>query len=195
MALLARVRRPHLLARGIVALSWYLGLSAELGEAQSPSDPVQQEIEAAYLLNFTRYVEWPARSFATSNAVLKLCVTGADEFRPILERTVAGRRARGRPLQVLAPEVPAAAGECHVIYIGGGRTPAAQWLTALENRPILTVGAGADFRRRGGMIAFVVVNGTVRFEIDAERARRAGLQISSRVLALATHVADNGSQP
>ena len=194
MALLARIRRPFLLARGIVALGCYLGLWASAGEAQIPSDPIQQEIEAAYLLNFTRYVEWPAATFPASDAVVKLCVTAADEFRPILERAVAGRRARGRALQVLAPEVPDAAGECHVLYIGERRA-AAQWLAALEDTPILTVGAGSDFRRRGGMIAFVVLDGTVRFEIDADRARRAGLQISSRVLALATRLRTDEPAP
>lgn len=195
MALLARGRPPHLFPRGLVTLGWCLGLSASGAEAQVPRDPVQQEIEAAYVLNFTRYVEWPAASFPSAGAAVKLCVTGADEFRPILERAVAGRRTRGRALQVVAPEVPRAAGECHAIYIGETRAAAAQWLAALEDEPILTVGGGADFVRRGGMIGFVVVDGTVRFEINAERARRAGLQISSRVLALATRLHDSEPEP
>jgi hypothetical protein len=38
------------------------------------------------------------------------------------------------------------------------------------------------------MVAFVIVNETVRFEIDAAAVRRAGLEISSRVLALATRL-------
>jgi hypothetical protein len=38
------------------------------------------------------------------------------------------------------------------------------------------------------MVAFVLVDETLRFEIDAGAVRRVGLQISSRVLALATRV-------
>jgi hypothetical protein len=59
------------------------------------------------------------------------------------------------------------------------------WLAALRGNPVLTVGEGAGFLRAGGMVAFVIVDQTVRFLIDDAAARHAGLRISSRVLALA----------
>ena len=61
----------------------------------------------------------------------------------------------------------------------------ATWLAALRGTSTLTVGEGTDFLRRGGMIAFVIVDQTVRFLIDDRAARGSGLRISSRVLALA----------
>jgi hypothetical protein len=45
------------------------------------------------------------------------------------------------------------------------------------------------------MIAFVAVGETLRFEIDDAAARRHGLQISSRVLALATRVSGGPAGP
>lgn len=38
------------------------------------------------------------------------------------------------------------------------------------------------------MIGLVVVDATVRFEVNLDAVRRSGLQLSSRLLALATHV-------
>jgi hypothetical protein len=69
----------------------------------------------------------------------------------------------------------------------GAATPAVleSWLAALATEPTLTVGDGDGFIDAGGMIGFVIVDETVRFEINAAAARAARLQLSSRLLALA----------
>jgi hypothetical protein len=51
--------------------------------------------------------------------------------------------------------------------------------------PILTVGEDEPFARNGGIIHFVLKNGNVRLEIDLAAAKKAGLTISSRLLAVA----------
>ena len=51
--------------------------------------------------------------------------------------------------------------------------------------PILTVGEDAAFAQNGGIINFVPKNGNVRLEIDLFAAKKAGLTISSRLLAVA----------
>jgi hypothetical protein len=51
--------------------------------------------------------------------------------------------------------------------------------------PILTVGEDAAFAQNGGIINFVLKNGNVRLEIDLTAAKRAGLTIRSRLLAVA----------
>jgi hypothetical protein len=50
---------------------------------------------------------------------------------------------------------------------------------------VLTVGEGEEFLASGGIIGFVMVEETVRFAINQDAAHRAGLRVSSRVLALA----------
>jgi hypothetical protein len=51
--------------------------------------------------------------------------------------------------------------------------------------PILTVGEGESFARNGGIINFALKNGNVRLEIDLTAAKKAGLTISSKLLAVA----------
>jgi hypothetical protein len=46
----------------------------------------------------------------------------------------------------------------------------------------------AEITGREGMIHFVVVGGRVRFNVDLTAANAAGLQVSSRLLALAASV-------
>jgi hypothetical protein len=51
--------------------------------------------------------------------------------------------------------------------------------------PILTVGEDEPFAQNGGIIRFVLKNGNVRLAIDLNAAQKAGLTISSKLLAVA----------
>lgn len=187
MALLSRGRSPFLL-RWILALACGAGPVSSAASAQEPAGDLERQVKAAYLLNFTRYVEWPPGAFPTAEAPINLCLLGADEFAEVLQRTVEGRRSAGRPVRVLRPDTPAQADACHLAYVAGRTAERDQWMRAIGALPTLTVGEGSRFLDRGGMIGFVIVNETVRFEIDVDAARKAGLQISSRVLTLATRL-------
>jgi hypothetical protein len=56
---------------------------------------------------------------------------------------------------------------------------------------VLTVGETEDFAEDGGMIAFLVEENKIRFEINLEAADKAKLKISSKLLALAKTVIGN----
>jgi hypothetical protein len=72
----------------------------------------------------------------------------------------------------------------------GAATPAVleSWLAALATEPTLTVGDTESFVDAGGMIGFVILDETVRFEINLPAVRIGRLQLSSRLLSLATRL-------
>ena len=184
MAVLSQGSRGLRHARSVLALAC-LSLAGTEAAAQGGPDELERQVKAAYLLNFTRYVSWPPASFAEASDPMNLCVVGPAGFDLIVRRTVEGRRSRGRPVRVVVPDTPEQAADCHVAYLAPEHGPMGPWLAALRGAPVLTVGDGDRFLARGGMIAFVLVGETVHFAIDAAAAHRAGLEISSRVLALA----------
>lgn len=57
---------------------------------------------------------------------------------------------------------------------------------------MLTVGEDGVFTQCGGIINFVKEDNRVRFEVNVSAAERAGLKISSRLLALARIVRSPG---
>lgn len=194
MALLTRWGRALPLARSLLALG-FMAAAVREARAQVAPPAAEQEIKAAYLFNFTRYVDWPAGAFEAPDAPVNLCVLGEAGFGEIVRRTVQGRRSRGRPVRVLEPDEPSQAADCHIAFLPSRPREARVWLQSLRRAATLTVGDGPEFLRRGGMIAFVTVDQTLRFEIDAAAVRHASLQISSRVLALATRVTDGPEAP
>jgi YfiR/HmsC-like len=183
MALLRRGRRVRCC---LLLLTCLVPVLPNRAPAQEAPASLERQVKAAYLLNFTRYVEWPSAAFADSTAPVNLCVVGGDDVMPeTLRRTVEGRHSRGRPVRLLRPDVPAQAADCHVVFLPAETPLTETWLAALRGKAMLTVGEGPVFVRQGGMIAFVIVDQTVRFLIDDRTARGSGLRISSRVLALA----------
>ena len=139
------------------------------------------------------YAEWPASSPADSTDDLVICVLGRDPFGASLERTVSGRHVMGRSVRVMRPGSRAEARLCQIAFIGGDpRAEIEPWLAELRGRPVLTIGDGPDFTDAGGAIAFVPVAQTVRFEVNRTALDRAGVRLSSRVLALATRVTAGG---
>ena len=140
---------------------------------------LEYQVKAAYLFNFTKFVDWPADAIAPG-APLTICVAAPNPFGRALEETIRGEVVGGRTLATRVVRDPAG---CHVLFVPDG-VSAAPLLRDARTRPILTVGESEDFLRDGGVINFVMQGGKVRFDISPEAAERAQLRVSSRLLRL-----------
>jgi hypothetical protein len=58
-------------------------------------------------------------------------------------------------------------------------------VTLVSRRPVITVGDGEDFVRRGGMVGFVIRSRKVRFLINPDAAAKVGISFSSKLLRIA----------
>jgi hypothetical protein len=156
-------------------------LAFVLATAASAQDvPLEYRVKAAYLFNFTKFVEWPSGSMPAGTP-LSLCVAGANPFGAALEETIRGELVEGRPLTTRVVRDPSG---CHVLFVPQG-VAAAGMLREARTKPILTVGESRDFLADGGVVNFLMEDGKVRFEISQDAASRAHLRISSRLLRLA----------
>jgi hypothetical protein len=191
--LIRRARRRFRLARKRAALlvlaAWLPGRALH---AQALGGALEYQVKAAYLLNFTRYVEWPDQAFTSPTAPIDICLLGADPFGGALEQAVAGRVTRGRPLIVQLKRTAAEARYCPVVFVPGPiwrRNPAV--LEQLRGHGVLTVGDTEDFAKAGGIIGFTIQDESVRFVVNLDARDLAGLRISSRMLALAAGLIGN----
>jgi len=167
----------------------WIGLAAIL-LAPGPSWAISEyQVKAAFLLNFGKYVEWPASALAPD--ALAICVLGTDPFGAALDQTLAGRRIGGRRLQARRVTDVSQARGCNILFVGRAKPARLDAVfSGLEGQPILLVGEQERFARKGGIINFIEVDQKIRFEINEAAARRARLKISSQLLKLATIVED-----
>ena len=154
---------------------------------QETSGPLEYQVKAAFLLNFTKFIEWPASAFRQPDSPVSICILGADPFGGALDQMVSGELVNGRKVVTQRIRTAPPPQLCQALFVGGPQKDAGKLLPAL-GPAVLTVGEGESFIRDGGMIAFVIENRRVRFEINQATAENAGLKLSSKLLSVAKQV-------
>jgi hypothetical protein len=177
----------HISRRLPIWLAFFIALPA-IGLQQPPqiSTAREYQLKAAFLFNFTQFVEWPAASLSEPDAPLVIGILGEDPFGTYLEEIVAGEKINNHPLEIRRFRAVKDVTQCHILFINlKGNAAQSEVLTSLKNKSILTVGDADRFIRNGGMIRFVKENNKIRIRIDLETAKQAGLTISPKLLRLA----------
>jgi len=154
------------------------------GVLAAPRTPaLEYAVKAAFLLNFTRFIDWPPEAIPT-DAPFTICILGDDPFGSALDQTIHGENVNGHAL-VVQRTGRAVPKTCQILYVSVSEKGA---LPEGLEPGVLTVGEGEAFIRDGGMIAFVLDNRRVRFNINLPATRTGKLTLSSRLLAVAKAV-------
>ena len=175
------VLRRLLVGAGLVALAL-----APAAAAVAQSTATERGVKAAFVYKFLGYVEWPAQAFARLDAPIVVGVLGADDMSGEIAYVVKGRNVDGRPIEVRRLRRGESLAGLHVLFIGAaerGRTAAL--VKSAHARGILTISEGDDAADQASIINLVVTDGHVRFDVVLEAAERAGIKLSSRLLAVA----------
>lgn len=142
----------------------------------------EYEVKAALVYNFLKFVDWPAKEAGSG---IRVCVLGdLSRARPLAgldDQVVAGRS-----ITVARAELNDVHG-CDVLFLlKGEERRIARVLAAVRGGNTLTIGEADGLGRKGVMINFLIERSRVRFEINADAARDAGITISSKLMKLAT---------
>ena len=71
---------------------------APAAHASSAAD--EYALKAAFLYNFTRFVDWPPDAFPSGDGAFRICVFGTDPFGARLD-ALARRRVGTRPIEIV----------------------------------------------------------------------------------------------
>jgi len=167
-------------------------LTGGIPQAAAQSEPpTEYQIKAAFLYNFAKFVEWPTDAFADPRAPIVVGIVGEDPFGSVLDKIVLGKTVNGRVLEIKRLKPGPDLRNCHILFLNSSeKKHLAPILESLQGSSVLTVGETDRFAQSGGVINFIFEENKVRFEINSETAARAGLKISSKLLALARIVAN-----
>ncbi len=182
--------------RAICCKPLMLGILAVLGTLLLPRPSHAAEysipqVEAAFLFKFAQFTTWPARAFPNANSPLTIGVLGTNPFGRSLDNAVRGETVHDRPMAVKYSRRADELKDCQIVFISSSEAAQVDAVIAtFRGSNILTVSDIPRFCQRGGMITFVVEGGRVRFEANAAAARKAGLQISSKLLKITKSAGD-----
>ncbi len=142
----------------------------------------EHELKAAFIGKFAQFVQWPERR----GGEFRLCAIGRDPLQGALEKLVELTPIGGRPARFVEIGQPEQLAGCDMLFIGRSVADELEPIKRhAERATVLTIGDTPGFAARGVMINFVHQGGKIRFEINRQAARAAGLQISARLLKLA----------
>jgi hypothetical protein len=143
------------------------------------------QLMAGYVLNFTKFVEWPE---SLHNSEIVICVAGNPGLYEALRSGASGTSVGSHHVTARRIDSETSAAGCHVLYI---EHASALHVPAPEST--LTVSDGGGFAHGGGTIELFTQQNRLRFIINLDNARRAGLHISSNLLQLAASI--EGGEP
>jgi hypothetical protein len=146
----------------------------------------ENQVKAAFLLNFGRFVEWPATAFADQTGLFRICISGATDVADALGVLTIGQKLNGRAIAVMQIDHHQPLKQCHMLFIGNVPVKERKSLLAeVKGTSAFTVAEEKDFVNEGGMLGLVNTDNRISFEINQQIAEEAGLKISSRLLSLA----------
>jgi ribosome-associated protein YbcJ (S4-like RNA binding protein) len=150
------------------------------------SQPTEYQIKAAFLFNFAKFVEWPPKAFGGESTPFVIGILGDNPFHDDLTRIIGNKTVDQHPLVVREYRSLDGVTNCHMLFISNSekeRLP--EILALLKGSNVVSVGEMDQFTESGGMIKFALKENKIRFLINNEAAHRAGLKVSSKLLALA----------
>jgi hypothetical protein len=157
------------------------------GASAQQAQPSEYQIKAAFISNFAKFVEWPAVAFTDEKSPLCIGVLGENPFGADLERLIRDKAVNDRPLAVRECRTAEEGKKCHILFISSSekkRLP--EIFKTLQGANVFTVGETERFTEAGGIVNFVSEGNKIRFQINDNNAKNAGLKISSKLLSLAS---------
>ncbi len=180
-------RRVRVTALVLVCLG--VAVAAAAAEAGRPRVAASEELTAAFVYNLAKFVEWPADVLPDDADELIIGVLGEESVAGALRRGVVGKTARGRRLSIVSFAKPSELAPVHLLFIGSAQAVRLEEIhSAIGEHGVFTVGDTPDFVRRGGMMGLLERENKLTFEVNIDAVRRAGLQISSKLLRLSAGV-------
>lgn len=189
----ASARRWLMLGVWLGGLCW--GAPAVAAAAPAPTavgrlEVSEYEVKAAYLVRFTRYIEWPAAALPPAGAPIVIGVLGRNPFEQSLDKLVRGATSQGRPVVLRQLSSPREARTCHLVFIARGQErEEAAWIDELSRLPVVTVGDSPESLARGAIMALYKETAPsgprVVFAASLPAARLAGVQLGASMLSSA----------
>jgi hypothetical protein len=144
----------------------------------------EAQAKAGFLYNCALFVQWPV---AAAKDEIRVGIIGSERVASVAD-TMQGRQVNGRTLRIRMVGPGDDLRQFHIVFFGSGIRVSSEQMAILRDQPVLTVGESRDFTTTGGVVRLYTDDERLRFEINMTRVEGAGLQVSAKMLGLATIV-------
>lgn len=157
----------------------------------------EYQIKAAFLYNFIKFVDWPKEK-PSDEKTITIGIIGKSPFgkafEPLKNKQVKDKKVIIKQFQSLEESKLTSKQietirKCHVLFVcSSEKQQLRKIINSVKDRSVLTIGDTNGFLESGGIINFVIEDQKVYFEINNKTAKKAKLNIRSKLLRLAKKV-------
>jgi hypothetical protein len=146
----------------------------------------EYEVKAAFIYNFTQFIEWPKDALPAGDGPFVIAVIGPDPFEGALEKIFSGKNAAGRAIVTKHFESVEEIGPCQLLFVPAGMDGNARAIMdKVGKSPVLIVGEGESLLAVGGAVRLYLEDGRMRFQISSDALDAARLKASAKLMQLA----------
>lgn len=170
--------------RRYLGLGVLIGLDVLLCQPTFAQSDKENQIRAAFIYNFTKFVEWPT----SPQPSFKVLILGAKDLEgPLSAFKTKGKLFQNRTVEILYSEKPEFQKDIQILVIDyGDEKEFKQALKLFDASPTLTINNKSEFAKKGAMITFVKkADETLGFGLNLKRISNQKLKVNSQLTKLA----------
>ena len=146
---------------------------------------LEDKTKAAFIYNFTRYIEWPEDTVPT----FTIAVFGDSKILAPLREIGKKKLVGKKKIRIIHYQDISKIDTCHMLFVSGSeKDKLEEILLTSRNKNILTLSDTKGFAQKGVALNFRVVKEKLRFEINSEALDGLNVHVSSQLLKLALFV-------
>jgi hypothetical protein len=172
--------------RGLLLLTFLSILFFPVHDRAMAGEVEEYSVKAAFVFNFTKFIQWSETSAVKDSGVYRVCVVGNESVIRQFD-SIDGKKNGDLVVQVNPFSSTKEIKICDIIFISRDvdRALSDEIIFKVKGKPILTIGETKGFAKSGGVINLFSKNNRLFFEINPGAANSQGLTLSSRLLKLA----------
>ena len=145
-----------------------------------------EKLQAAFIYNFTKYMEWPA---GYRNGDFVVGVINSPEMLSALNSMVSGKLVGAQKIVVKSFGSVNAVSDCHLVYLPKKSSNDLGTLKGkLSGKSTLIVTNKDGLAQNGADINFILVGGKLSFEMNKSNINGKNINVNSRLEQLAGKV-------
>lgn len=183
-----------------------LGIMTVTAGADDAAELREYQVKAAFLYNFTKFVDWPEDKMAENDKPFIIGVICDKKhmaaFEPLEKEQVKGKNIKIKhfnDISVLSKpeednsdqykEIIQSFRDCHLLFIcDSAKKQRPDIIRLVQDFPVLTVTETADFSEDSSVMNFIKKDQKIRFEVSLTAAKKSNVKVRSGLLKLAIRV-------
>ena len=141
----------------------------------------EYQVKAAFIYNILKFVD----GLSGTTQELKFCIVGQNPFSQVMS-SIEGKTIKDRKIVTKLFKAPSDSKDCQVFFFSQSEKGSLkEIMSTIKPEGVLTMGDTPGFETQGVVVNFYLQEKSVRFWINLDSAKAAGLKFDSRLLKLA----------